>query len=42
MGGIHTRADVQRVLNAGVDAVLVGEAFMNSRNLAETYRQLFG
>src|SRR5690606_13976297 len=39
--GIHTRADVERMRAAGVDAFLVGEAFMREPDPGEALRQLF-
>lgn len=41
-GGIKQREDVERVRSLGIDAVLVGEALMNSANMSETYRAIFG
>ncbi len=38
--GINARADVQRVRQAGVDAVLVGEALMRSRDIAGKVKEL--
>ena len=40
--GIHTRADVARLLQAGVRAFLIGEHFMKSENIAEAVRGLKG
>jgi indole-3-glycerol phosphate synthase len=40
--GIHTRADVERVRAAGVDAILVGESLMRSGNIAGKVRELMG
>lgn len=39
--GIHTRADVERMRAAGVDAFLVGEAFMREPEPGEALRKLF-
>ena len=38
--GIFTRADVERVANAGADAVLVGEALMRAEKVEATLREL--
>jgi indole-3-glycerol phosphate synthase len=40
--GIHTRADVERVRQAGAHAILVGESLMRSDNIAEKVRELVG
>jgi len=40
--GIHTREDVQSLENAGVNAILVGEALVKSSDPAATIRQLLG
>ena len=40
--GIRTRADVQRLAKAGVDAVLVGEAIVRQKNVAAKVRELSG
>lgn len=40
--GIKTRADVQRMHNAGARALLVGETLMRSGDPARTIRELFG
>jgi len=40
--GIHTRADVERVRAAGVDAILVGESLMRSGNIVAKARELLG
>jgi len=40
--GIHTRADVDRVARAGVNAILVGESLMRSGDIAGTIRELMG
>lgn len=40
--GINSRADVERVRNAGVDAILVGESLMRSRNLDAKVKELLG
>ena len=39
--GIHTRADVERMRGAGVDAFLVGEAFMREPDPGQALQQLF-
>jgi indole-3-glycerol phosphate synthase len=38
--GVHTRADVERLHTAGVQAVLVGEAFMTSPDIAAKMAEL--
>ncbi|HLO11836.1 MAG TPA: indole-3-glycerol phosphate synthase TrpC [Pseudoneobacillus sp.] len=38
--GIFSRSDAQRVRNAGVNAVLVGEALMKSKNLSKSIHDL--
>jgi indole-3-glycerol phosphate synthase len=38
--GIFTRADVERVTKAGVDAILVGESLMKSGDIAAKIREL--
>ncbi|MDR0528633.1 MAG: indole-3-glycerol phosphate synthase TrpC [Zoogloeaceae bacterium] len=40
--GIHTRADVETLENAGVHAFLVGEAFMRAKEPGEALARLFG
>jgi indole-3-glycerol phosphate synthase len=40
--GIHSRADVQRMRSAGVNAFLVGEAFMRAEDPGAELRRLFG
>ena len=40
--GLHTRADVERMRALGVHAVLIGEAFMESADIAATMRELMG
>jgi len=40
--GIHTRQDVARVAQAGVQAILVGESLMRSRDIAGKVRELLG
>jgi len=40
--GIKSRKDVEELENAGVDAVLVGEALMRAKDPAEALRQLLG
>ena len=39
--GIHTRDDVRRMRDAGVNAFLVGEAFMRADEPGEALAQLF-
>ena len=38
--GIHTREQVKHLENGGVDAMLVGEAFVTSGNIAEKVHEL--
>jgi indole-3-glycerol phosphate synthase len=38
--GVHTRADVERLQKAGVNAILVGEAFMTAPDIAATMAEL--
>jgi indole-3-glycerol phosphate synthase len=40
--GIHTRADVLRLQEAGVDAMLVGESLMAQDNISDAVRILMG
>ena len=40
--GIRTRADVRRLEEAGVQAILVGEAFMTAPNPGVKVRELLG
>jgi indole-3-glycerol phosphate synthase len=40
--GIHTRADVERLEEAGADAVLVGEALMREKDIGAKVRELLG
>ena len=40
--GIHTRADVDRIAKAGVDAILVGESLMRSGDIAAKVKELMG
>ena len=40
--GIHSRADVERVRAAGVDAILVGESLMRSNNIVAKTKELLG
>jgi indole-3-glycerol phosphate synthase len=39
--GIHTRADIARLAEAGVSAVLVGESLMRSDDIGAKVRDLF-
>jgi indole-3-glycerol phosphate synthase len=38
--GVHTRADVERLQTAGVQAILVGEAFMTAPDIAAKMGEL--
>lgn len=40
--GIHTHADVQRLQDAGVDAMLVGESLMRQADITAAVRKLLG
>ena len=40
--GINTRADVERVAKAGVDAILVGESLMRSGDIGQKVKELMG
>lgn len=40
--GIHTRDDVQKLEDAGVDAILVGEAILTSGDMCKKIRELLG
>ena len=40
--GIHTYADIKKLADAGVRAVLVGESLMRKPDIAEGVRELFG
>jgi indole-3-glycerol phosphate synthase len=40
--GIHTRADVDRLTRAGVQAILVGESLMREADMAAKVRELIG
>jgi indole-3-glycerol phosphate synthase len=40
--GIRTRDDVLRLVDAGVDAMLVGEALMTARDIGRKVRELMG
>ncbi len=40
--GIKTRADVEKVVAAGADAILVGETLMRSQDIRATIRELTG
>ncbi len=39
--GIRTRADVERLMGAGINAVLIGETLMRSVNIEEKFLELF-
>ena len=39
--GIHTRADIQKLAEAGIRAVLIGESLMRSDDIAAKVRELF-
>ena len=40
--GIHTRGDVERLQNAGVDAILVGEGLMRQPDVGRAAEALLG
>lgn len=40
--GIHTRGDVERVRDAGADAILVGESLMREADMGAKLRELLG
>lgn len=40
--GIKTHADIERLLHAGVDAVLIGETFMRAPDIGAKVRELLG
>jgi indole-3-glycerol phosphate synthase len=40
--GIHTRADVERVVECGADAILVGESLMRGADVASKVSELLG
>jgi indole-3-glycerol phosphate synthase len=40
--GIHTYDDIQKLANAGVRAVLVGESLMKAPDIGQQVRKLFG
>ncbi len=40
--GIHTAADVRRLAQAGIDAILVGEALVRAKNVGARVRELAG
>ena len=37
-----TRDDTRRLLDAGIDAVLIGETFMRAQNIGEKVREVMG
>jgi indole-3-glycerol phosphate synthase len=40
--GIKTRADVEKLMSAGVKAVLIGQTLCESPDIAAKYREIFG
>ncbi|HLP75641.1 MAG TPA: indole-3-glycerol-phosphate synthase TrpC, partial [Candidatus Paceibacterota bacterium] len=40
--GIHAKADVERVVNAGAKAILVGESLVKQGNIRAKIRELIG
>ena len=40
--GIHTAADVARLSQEGIDAILVGEALVKAKNVGQKVRELAG
>jgi len=40
--GIKTRADVQKLEEAGIDAILIGETLMRSNDIHLKIKELFG
>ena len=40
--GIKTRADVLVLEEAGIDAILIGETLMRSRDISQKIKELFG
>ncbi|MDL5045783.1 indole-3-glycerol phosphate synthase TrpC [Oscillatoria amoena NRMC-F 0135] len=40
--GIHSRADVERLRAAGIDAILVGESIMKSSDMGQKIKELIG
>jgi len=40
--GIHTRDDVRTLEDSGVDAILVGEALVTSKDIHAKIRELLG
>ena len=40
--GIYARTDVERVANAGANAILVGESLMRSGDIESKVRELMG
>ena len=40
--GIKTRADVEKLINTGIGAVLIGQTLCASRSIEEKFRELFG
>ena len=40
--GIKSRADVEKLMKEGVDAILVGETLMKSNDISAKLRELLG
>jgi indole-3-glycerol phosphate synthase len=40
--GIHTRADVERLLHAGIHAMLIGESLIRAAHAGDKIRELLG
>jgi indole-3-glycerol phosphate synthase len=40
--GIHTREQVKTLDDSGIDAILIGEAFVTSPDIASKVRELLG
>lgn len=40
--GIHSRKDIIKLKSMGIDAVLIGEAFMAAKDIAEKMREMIG